>query len=128
MVKYLIDSDILIDFLNNRTEAIKLLIRLEESEMAISAITFAEILEGLVGDRKKYPSVKKGLGKLSVLVVDTDIAEKFASVRARLRKAGQLIDNMDIFIAATAMFHNLVLVTNNMKHFERIKGLKIFKS
>lgn len=82
----------------------------------------------MVGDRKKYPSVKKGLGKLSVLVVDTKIAEKFANVRARLRKAGQLIDNMDIFIAATAMFHNLVLVTNNMKHFERIKGLKIFKS
>lgn len=126
MIKYLIDSDILIDFLNNKTEAIKLLIRFEESEMAISSITFAEILEGLVDNHKKYLNVKKGLGKLSILVVDTNIAEKFANVRARLRGEGQLIENMDIFIAATALIHNLALITNNKKDFERIKGLKLY--
>ena len=127
MVKYLIDSDILIDFLNNKTEAIKLLIRLEESEMAISVITFAEILEGLVDDRKKYLNVRKGLSKLSMLAVDANIAEKFAGVRAILRKKGELIENMDIFIAATAMSHDLVLVTNNKRDFERIKGLKLYE-
>lgn len=126
MIKYLIDSDILIDFLNNKTEAIKLLIRFEESEMAISSITFAEILEGLVGNRKKYLNVKKGLSKLSVLVVDTNVAEKFANIRAKLRKRGELIENMDIFIAATALIHNLALITNNKKDFERIKGLKLY--
>jgi len=127
VVKYLIDSDILIDFLNNKTEAIKLLIRLEESEMAISVITFAEILEGLVDDRKKYLNVRKGLSKLSMLAVDANIAEKFAGVRAILRKKGELIENMDIFIAATAMSHDLVLVTNNKRDFERIKGLKLYE-
>ena len=127
MRKYLIDSDILIDFLNNKTEAIKLLIRLEESEMAISVITFAEILEGLVDDRKKYLNVRKGLSKLSMLAVDANIAEKFAGVRAILRKKGELIENMDIFIAATAMSHDLVLVTNNKRDFERIKGLKLYE-
>jgi len=125
--KYLIDSDILIDFLNNRAEAIRLLIKFEESEMAISAITFAEILEGLVGDRKKYLNVRKGLSKLSMLAVDANIAEKFASVRAILRKKGELIENMDIFIAATAMSHDLILVTNNKRDFERIKGLKLYE-
>ena len=127
MIKCLIDSDILIDFLNNRAEAIKVLIRLEESELAISAITFAEVLEGLVGNRKKYTSVKKGLGKLSILVVDGNIAEKFANVRAGLRKNGQLIENMDIFIASTALVHNLVLITNNKRDFQRINGLKLHR-
>ena len=127
MRKYLIDSDILIDFLNNRAEAIRLLIKFEESEMAISVITFAEILEGLVDDRKKYLNVRKGLSKLSMLAVDANIAEKFAGVRAILRKKGELIENMDIFIAATAMSHDLVLVTNNKRDFERIKGLKLYE-
>ena len=127
MIKYLIDSDILIDFLNNRAEAIRLLIRFEQSEMAISAITFAEVLEGLVGNRKKYTSVKKGLGKLSILVVDGNIAEKFANVRAGLMKNGQLIENMDIFIASTALVHNLVLITNNKRDFARIKELKLYR-
>jgi len=127
VIKCLIDSDILIDFLNNRAEAIKVLIRLEESELAISAITFAEVLEGLVGNRKKYTSVKKGLGKLSILVVDGNIAEKFANVRAGLRKNGQLIENMDIFIASTALVHNLVLITNNKRDFQRINGLKLHR-
>ena len=95
--------------------------------MAISAITFAEILEGLVGDRKKYLNVRKGLSKLSMLAVDANIAEKFASVRAILRKKGELIENMDIFIAATAMSHDLILVTNNKRDFERIKGLKLYE-
>ena len=127
MIKYLIDSDILIDFLNNRAEAIRLLIRFEQSEMAISAITFAEVLEGLVSNRKKYTSVKKGLGKLSLLVVDGNIAEKFANVRAGLMKNGQLIENMDIFIASTALVHNLVLITNNKRDFARIKELKLYR-
>ena len=127
MIKHLIDSDILIDFLNNRAEAIRLLIRFEQSEMAISAITFAEVLEGLVSNRKKYTSVKKGLGKLSLLVVDGNIAEKFANVRAGLMKNGQLIENMDIFIASTALVHNLVLITNNKRDFARIKELKLYR-
>jgi len=95
--------------------------------MAISVITFAEILEGLVDDRKKYLNVRKGLSKLSMLAVDANIAEKFAGVRAILRKKGELIENMDIFIAATAMSHDLVLVTNNKRDFERIKGLKLYE-
>ena len=128
MVKYLIDSDVLIDFLNNRAEAIRLLIKFEESEMAISAITFAEILEGLVGDRKKYLNVRKGLSELSMLPVEANIAEQFANVRALLRSKGQLIENMDIFIAATALVHNLILVTNNKKDFDKIHNLQIYES
>jgi len=128
VVKYLIDSDVLIDFLNNRAEAIRLLIKFEESEMAISAITFAEILEGLVGDRKKYLNVRKGLSELSMLPVEANIAEQFANVRALLRSKGQLIENMDIFIAATALVHNLILVTNNKKDFDKIHNLQIYES
>lgn len=126
-MRYLVDSDVLIDFLNNKTEAIKLLIRFEESEMAISAITLAEVLEGLVDNRKKYLSVKKGLVRLSLLTVNAQVAEKFANVRSKLRKKGELIENMDIFIAATSMIHGMILITNNKKDFERIKGLRLYR-
>ena len=51
--------------------------------------------------------------------------ETYGEYKALLSKSGKLIDDMDMLIAATAITHNLILVTNNAKHFSRIKGLEI---
>ena len=63
----------------------------------------------------------------TVYNIDLKIIVKFAEIRRKLRKNGNLIDNFDILIAATCLTNDLVLITNNLKHFERIEGLKIFK-
>lgn len=50
---------------------------------------------------------------------------KYAREKARLRKLGQPIDDFDLLIGATAITHKMVLVTNNVNHFKRIKGIKV---
>ena len=55
------------------------------------------------------------------------IAERFARLRAALRQHGQLIPDMDLLIAATALDADLALVTRNVRHFERIAELKLYQ-
>jgi len=54
---------------------------------------------------------------------NADAASLYAKTRAELEKAGTPIDNMDLLIAASAMAENAVLVSHNIGHFSRIKGL-----
>lgn len=51
--------------------------------------------------------------------------ETFGDLKAKLEKAGKTIDDMDLLIGSTALSHNLILVTNNIKHLEKIEGLEI---
>ena len=60
-----------------------------------------------------------------ILPATENAMEIAADIYADLRKAGQLIDDIDIIIAGIAISNNLVLVTHNRSHFERIDGLKI---
>ena len=53
--------------------------------------------------------------------------EQFARIRARLRRQGQLIPDLDLLIAATAVTHGLTLVTRNRRHFERIPELALYR-
>jgi predicted nucleic acid-binding protein len=54
--------------------------------------------------------------------------ERFAFIRGELRANGQLIGDADLLIAATALEHDLTLVTQNLHHFNRIPGLKLYQS
>ena len=65
------------------------------------------------------------LSEVQVLGVDEAIARAWGEEDARLTLAGQKIGDIDLFIAATALAHNLTLCSQNRKHFERVKGLKI---
>jgi tRNA(fMet)-specific endonuclease VapC len=49
----------------------------------------------------------------------------YAKEKARLRKLGTLIDDFDLLIGVTALFHNLIMVTNNTDHFKRIDGIEL---
>lgn len=55
------------------------------------------------------------------------IVERFARLRAELRRQGRLIPDMDLLIAATALEEDLTLVARNFRHFERITGLKLYR-
>lgn len=56
---------------------------------------------------------------------DPEICNAFGKLKASLEKDGKIIDDADLFIAACAMVTGAILVTNNEKHFKRIKGLKM---
>jgi len=69
--------------------------------------------------------VRRLTNELNVLESDKAINEEFGSIKAILESSGTIIDDADLFIAACAKIHGLTLVTNNIKHFRRIKGLKL---
>ncbi len=52
--------------------------------------------------------------------------EKFAEIRALLRRRGELISDFDILLGATALHHDLTVLTYNKRHFERIPDLKLY--
>jgi tRNA(fMet)-specific endonuclease VapC len=60
-----------------------------------------------------------------MVAVTQSVIETFAGIRASLETVGAPLDDMDLLIGATALSHNLTLVTNNEKHFSRIPGLSV---
>lgn len=120
---YLLDSNFLIDFLNNRNGAVDIMAEFDHSEVGTSVICIAEVLEGLAP--KKLILFNEFVGEIKVYAVNIETAVVFASIRKSLRRSGNLIENMDLLIAATCMANDLILVTGNKRHFERIIGLKM---
>ncbi len=124
---YLIDSDVLINFLKGEKLAVKIIKKLQNESLYISIISVGEILEGLqeTKNKKKLIQFKELLKTVVIVNIDLPIIEKFAFIRKSLRQKGLLIDNFDLLIAATCLTHNLILITNNIFHFKRILELKI---
>lgn len=124
---YLVDSDVLINFLKGKEQAVKTIKKLQNELLHISIISVGEILEGLfeAKDKKKLILFKELLKTVTIVNVDLPIIERFALIRKSLRWKGLLIDNFDLLIAASCLTHGLILITGNIIHFKRIPGLKI---
>ena len=124
---YLIDTDIIIYSLKNHAQVVENFRRFANAQKSISVITYGELAYGA----RKSQHTEKNLAKVfrigelfPVLPVSRTIIDTFASLKASLEKTGRGIDDMDLLIAATAITHNLVLVTNNSRHFARVSGLE----
>jgi tRNA(fMet)-specific endonuclease VapC len=123
---YLIDSDWVADYLKGRTPAVHLLDSLFPAGLSISIITFGEIYEGIYygsNPRDNEAVFRRFLRGVSVLGINRSVARRFARIRGTLRQQGQLIPQPDILIAATAIHHDLTLVTRNIRDFERVPDL-----
>jgi predicted nucleic acid-binding protein len=128
---YLIDTDWVAEYLKAIPAAVQTLQRLAPAGIAVSLITYGEILEGITFGRNpktEAAGLRQFLRLTSVLPLNRSIMRHFASVRGNLRRQGLLIGDMDILIAATALHHNLTLVTHNVRHFQRISGLTLYPS
>jgi tRNA(fMet)-specific endonuclease VapC len=98
-----------------------------QSGFTISVITKYEIERGLKArSALKQQAVFEELCRRSVVVpVDNDVADRASSIYAHLVSRGELIGDADILIAATAIVHQIGLVTNNRRHFDRVPGLQV---
>jgi tRNA(fMet)-specific endonuclease VapC len=126
---YLIDTHWVASYLNGRPDAIQLLNQLAPSGIAISLITYGEIYDGIYHGRTPQAAEQGFLQFLHtapVLSLNKSIMKRFAQIRGDLRLAGQTVADADILIAATALYHNLELVTRNLRHFQRIPNLKLY--
>jgi tRNA(fMet)-specific endonuclease VapC len=129
-MKYLVDSDRVADYLKGRPDAIALLDPLLEDGLAVSIITYAEVYEGIYYGRDPTENeriFRRFLRGVRVLAISRSVARRFARIRGTLRAQGQILPQPDIFIAATALEHDLALVTRNLKDFQRIPDLKLYQ-
>ena len=127
-LRYLVDTDWVINYLRAHPAIVSRLGELQPQGLALSIISLAELYEGVFysrdpdGDGQDLADFLRGV---TVLGIDTDIAQLFGRERGRLRAAGMMIGDFDLLIGATALAHNLTLLTNNRSHFERIDGLRM---
>ena len=127
-IRYLIDTDWIIDHLNEIERVVTRLTELQPQGLALSIISLAELDEGVQYSREPEQSqqaLNAFLEDVSVLGIDEEVCKIFGRERGRLRKAGQLIGDFDLLIAATGLHYGLTVLTNNRQHFERVEGLQI---
>lgn len=125
---YLIDTDIIIYSLKKHPEVTDNFSLYRDIPKSLSVISYGELIYGA----RKSSNVEKNLatarriGEIFPLINLTPaILETFGELKANLGFKGQILDDMDLLIASTALNHNLVLVTNNERHFGRIDGLEV---
>ena len=128
MARFLLDSDILIYFLKGKSEVVSNVIRHHSEDLIISRINYTELLYGAYSSAKVERNLKvilPFLGQFEILEFDQAAAEIFAKEKARLKKLGMMMADMDLMIVSIAIANNLTLITNNTKHFNRVKHLPI---
>jgi predicted nucleic acid-binding protein len=122
-----IDSDFAIAILKGDNKAKELLLALEEKgEIYISSISIFELTYITKEiSKKKERSLLNLISTLKVLQLDKKSALTASKIGRKLAKEGKMVHPMDLMIGATAMQNKMPLVTKNVKHFSRIKGLEI---
>ena len=126
---YLIDSNILIDFLRGKNEyALRMIRRSDAGMFKIPSIVKAELLLGV--EKSSDPGSKRLKVELLLLPFETlpfddRCALHYARLRAYLEGKGMGIGANDYIIAACAMAYGATVVTNNVTEFERVPGLSI---
>jgi tRNA(fMet)-specific endonuclease VapC len=128
-LSYLLDTNICIYIAKNKPVSVLERCRnISVGEIAMSTITYGELLYGCEKSQRKKESLKI-LKQLSAyipsLALSANVGEEYGRIRALLEKKGQIIGNNDLWIAAHALALNVTLVTNNEKEFKRIPSLQI---
>lgn len=126
-MQYLLDTNICIYVINQRPPAVlKKFLAHEEDGLAISAITASELYWGVrkSGSARNLAALEKFLAPLVVMDYDLAAARAYGELRAALERKGVPIGPLDMQIAAHALALDLVLVSNNLREFKRVPGLK----
>lgn len=126
MLKYLLDTNIVIYTMKNRPQQVKRRFQKHEGEMCISAVTLGELVFGAEHSQqveRNLTDIEALVARLEVLSLDSKAAYHFGQIRAALYTIGQLIGPYDMLIAGHARASGLILVTNNVNEFERVPGL-----
>lgn len=128
--KYLLDTNICIFLLRGKYDVDKKIDSVGLENCYISEITVAELKYGAElgrrsGLKNRQRSLDKFLASIHVLPV-TGTLDLFASEKARLRLAGTPADdNFDLLIGCSAIFHNMIMVTENLKDFKNFLKIRL---
>lgn len=126
-----LDTDILIDFLRGDNTTVEKIKELEEEfVLATTTINLFELYYGAFKSKKSEKNVKsvnKLAERLELLKFTDKSAEISGRIIAELEKKGRLVDFRDAMIAGIVLENDAMLYTRNVKHFERIEGMRLYK-
>jgi tRNA(fMet)-specific endonuclease VapC len=127
-MRSLLDTNAVIDYLRGQMGVVQKLQRQKPGDIAVSAITIHELERGLAhqnNPRGKRDALNAFLAQMIVLSFDEKAARHAGQADGRLRAQGITIGPLDMLIAGTALAADIVLVTQNMREFSRVPGLKV---
>ena len=128
MLKYMLDTNIVIYVINRRPVEVLDTFNRYVSRMCISSITLAELLHGVEKSSKPEHNrrqVEEFVSLLEVLEYGPEAAVHYGEIRADLERQGISIGVNDLHIAGHARSRGLTIVTNNLSEFERVRGLSV---
>ena len=125
---YLLDTNIISFFVKGNQGVVKKMTSVDTNELFSSVLVYGECFAGLKNADllKKYEQFYNGFfDEITLLDFDLVAAKEFVNHKQKLTEKGKIIETADLIIACTALANNLILVTNNTKHFGRIEGLQV---
>lgn len=128
MLKYMLDTNICLFTIKNKPQTVREMFERQHGRLCISAVTLMELIYG--AEKSAFPernlAVIEGFAaRLEVLKYDQDAATHTGQLRAELAKAGTPIGPYDQMISGHARSQGLILVTNNLREFVRVPGLRV---
>ena len=128
MLKYLLDTNIVIYVLTCRPIEVLKIFNTNASRMAISSITLSELIYGAEKSPnadKNLEAIEEFISHLDVLPYDAKASQHYGQIKATLERKCEIIGENDIHIAAHAISQGLILVTNNLHEFKRVANLAL---
>ena len=123
---FLLDTDTCVFWLRGNSTVQQRVAAVGPEAIAISTIVLAELRYGAeCSDRLEanHRAIDDFVSGIAVVGVDPETARRFGEIKAYLRRQGNLIEDFDLLLAATALAHGMTFVTNNTSHFNRIPQL-----
>ena len=128
-MKYLLDTNTCMYIMNRQPMAARdAFARVKPDEVGISTVTLSELWYGVENSsRRDQNEILLHMFTASLIIAQYDdmAAEQYGLIRTHLKKTGSMIGEMDLLIAAHAKALDVALVTNNLREFRRVSGLKL---
>lgn len=130
--KYLLDTNILIDFLEETPSVVEHILEVGSRQCCMSVISLHELFYGAhLAKEKKKEYYDKEIQRINILLEYFDVlpinadGEIYGKIKYALRKKGKTVDEFDMLIASQAVSEGLTVVTDNIKHFENMPDVKV---
>ncbi len=128
MLKYMLDTNIVIYVMKARPIEVLETFNRYANQLCVSSITAGELYYGAEKSQRVAHNLRQAedfLSRLQVLDYNQKASAHFGNIRATLAKSGQIIGENDLHIAGHARSEGLILVTNNLRDFQRVEGLRL---
>ena len=127
-MNYLLDTDICIFWLKSHPTVKERLLAVDWNQVSICSITVAELYYGAYNSSQvdeNLVHVASFVEQLPVVPLGDNALRHFGRIKTELRRQGQPLPDFDLLIASTALVEDCILVTHNLRHYQRIPGLQM---